>query len=329
MKFYFAPLEGLTDSIFRQLHHRFFPGVDGYYMPFLSPTLHHSLSARERRELPPAERLDAPCVPQILTKSPEDFLWAASLCRDLGYEEVNLNLGCPSGTVVAKGKGAGMLESPAALDAFLEKIFSGTPVKISVKTRLGLTGAGEFPAILEVLNRYPLAGLILHPRVQKAFYKGPVDLEAFGLALEASKCPVCYNGDICTPEDMAGLRRRFPRLEAMMIGRGFIGCPGLLSPGGTTREGLIAFHGALLEAYCDAFGNRRNAMFRLKENWQYLLCLFEGAEKLGKRLRKTTDFGEFCAITGEILENLPMRPALCPDWREKWDLQLQVSSDII
>lgn len=322
MKFYFAPLEGLTDSIYRRLHHQFFPGVDRYYMPFLSPTMHHSLSPKERRELPSADSQPFSCVPQILTKSPQDFLWAAELCRDLGYEEVNLNLGCPSGTVVSKGKGAGMLASPSGLDAFLEEIFSKSPLPISIKTRLGISDPQAFPGILAILNRYPVAGLILHPRVQKAFYKGPVDLDAFELALSASACPVCYNGDLCTPSDIAALRRRFPQLKAVMIGRGLIGCPGLLTPGGTTRQQLKDFHQALLTEYVAVFGSQRNAMFRLKENWQYLLCLFDGAEGLGKRLRKTTDFQTYCAITDEILNNLPLRPTLQPDWREKWGLQL-------
>ena len=109
MHYYFAPMEGLTDSIYRRLHHSFFGGVDRYYMPFLSPTMHRTLSAKESRELPMADSVDFVAIPQVLTKSCEDFLWAAHVICDRGYSEVNLNLGCPSGTVVAKGKGAGML----------------------------------------------------------------------------------------------------------------------------------------------------------------------------------------------------------------------------
>ena len=112
MRYYFAPMEGLTDSIYRRLHHKYFPGVDRYYMPFISPTIHRSLTHREDRELPLADSVPFTAVPQILTKVPEDFLWAAQVCRDRGYEEVNLNVGCPSGTVVSKGKGSGMLADP-------------------------------------------------------------------------------------------------------------------------------------------------------------------------------------------------------------------------
>ena len=104
MNYYFAPLEGLTDAAFRKIHHNYFPGADRYYTPFFSPTVHRALTPREARELPPADTLDTVVIPQLLTKVAEDFIWMAGQCEDLGYTEVNLNLGCPSGTVTAKGK---------------------------------------------------------------------------------------------------------------------------------------------------------------------------------------------------------------------------------
>ena len=161
MHYYFAPMEGLTDSVYRRLHHQYFGGVHRYYMPFLSPTMHRTLSAKENRELPMANSVPFAAIPQVLTKVPEDFLWAAGICRDRGYEEVNLNVGCPSGTVVAKGKGAGMLSDCDALDRFLEDVFTRSPLSISVKTRLGLTEPEEFPALLEVFNRYPIRELTI------------------------------------------------------------------------------------------------------------------------------------------------------------------------
>ena len=169
MRYYFAPLEGITDSIYRRLHHKYFPGVTCYFTPFLSPTIHRALTPREARELPPADSLGFPVVPQLLTKNPDDFLWMAAQCADLGYTQVNLNLGCPSGTVTAKGKGSGMLTDLDALDSFLYEIYSNPPLDISVKTRLGYASAEEFPAILDVYNRYPIKELTIHPRVRKQF----------------------------------------------------------------------------------------------------------------------------------------------------------------
>lgn len=314
MQYYFAPLEGLTDSIYRQLHHKYFPGIDRYYTPFFSPTVHHSLSPKEKRELPPAAKSDFQVIPQLLTRSAEDFLWMAQQCRDLGYTEVNLNLGCPSGTVTAKGKGSGMLTDPDALDSFLYTVFSRTPVEISVKTRLGFHTTQEFPVLLEIFNRYPIKELTIHPRVRDAFYSGSVELDVFGYALEGSRAPVCYNGNLCSNADVAEISRKFPSLTAVMLGRGLIGDPGMLCPGGTQVDALEGFYEALLEYYLEAFGGSRNAMFRLKENWRYLIRKFDGAEKLGKRLRKTTDLNEYKAITREIFHSCPMRDSLSPDW---------------
>jgi len=306
MRYYFAPMEGLTDSIYRRLHHKYFPGVDRYYMPFLSPTIHRQLTHKEDRELPMADSVGFVAVPQVLTKVADDFLWAAQVCRDRGYDEVNLNIGCPSGTVVSKGKGSGMLRDPGALDQFLEEIFSKSPLPISVKTRLGLEKSEEFPAILEVLNRYPIKELTVHPRVRKQFYDGSVDMEMFDYAVKNSKNPLCYNGDILMLTQAEELQKNYPQVQSVMIGRGLIADPGMLS-GGTDKAALEGFMGELMAVYEVEFGGSRNAIFRLKENWGFLHDRFEGCDKLWKRLRKTTDAAEFKSITAEIFHTLPLK----------------------
>ena len=134
----FAPLDGITKVVFRQVYHRMFGGADRYFIPFFSPTDQHILTKRDQRELDPAANAGLPVVPQVMTRRAPDFLWAAEIVADMGYTEVNLNLGCPSGTVTAKGKGAGMLTDPEALDRFLDDVFSKCPIAISVKTRLGM-----------------------------------------------------------------------------------------------------------------------------------------------------------------------------------------------
>lgn len=306
MRYYFAPMEGLTDSIYRRLHHEYFPGVDRYYMPFLSPTIHRQLTHKEDRELPMADSVDFHAVPQVLTKVPEDFLWAAEVCCDRGYKEVNLNIGCPSGTVVSKGKGSGMLRDVNTLDAFLEEIYSKSPLPISVKTRLGLEKSEEFPAILEVLNRYPIKELTVHPRVRKQFYDGTVDMEMFDYAAKNSINPLCYNGDILTLAQAEALQEKYPEIQSVMIGRGLIADPGMLS-GGTDKKALEGFMNELMAVYEVEFGGSRNAIFRLKENWGFLHSRFEGCDKLWKRLRKTTDAAEFKSITAEIFHTLPLK----------------------
>ena len=299
MRYYFAPMEGITDSIFRRTHHRYFGGVDRYYMPFISPTIHRSLTHKEDRELPMADSENFAAVPQVLTKVAEDFLWAASVCADRGYDEVNLNVGCPSGTVVSKGKGSGMLRDVNALDTFLQEIFAKSPLPISVKTRLGLEDPDEFPAILEVFNRYPITELTVHPRVRKQFYDGGIFEESFDFALKNSQNTLCFNGDIATLADISRIQEKYPQVQAIMIGRGLVGNPGMLA-GGTKVDVLEKFHNELLDIYTDAFGGGRNAMFRLKENWHFLITHFEDSEKLWKRLRKTTDLNEFRDIATQI-----------------------------
>jgi tRNA-dihydrouridine synthase len=304
MAVYFAPMEGLTDSVYRKAHHSHFPGVDAYYMPFLSPTVHRCLTPREARELPKADSVPFRAVPQLMTKVPEDFLWAAGVCRDLGYEEVNLNLGCPSGTVTAKGKGSGMLRDPESLERFLDGIFACSPLPISLKTRLGFTDPEEFPRLLEIMGHYPACKLILHPRVRQQFYDGSVHLESFRYCLENTKIPVCYNGDLNSLADVAAFRAQFPQVSDVMIGRGLIADPGMLSPGGTAPKALGAFMDDLLEQYQIAFGSTRNAMFRLKEIWRLILKAHPVNEKLQKKLLKTTDEAEYRTITKQILEEM-------------------------
>ena len=307
MRYYFAPMEGITDSIYRRLHHKYFHGADRYYMPFLSPTIHRTLTHKEDRELPVADSVPFTAVPQILTKVSEDFLWAARVCADRGYDEVNLNIGCPSGTVVSKGKGSGMLRDVNALDAFLDAVYRESPLPVSVKTRLGLESPDEFPAILEVLNRYPIKELTIHPRVRKQFYDGNVHMAMFDYAVANSRNPLCYNGDILSLSQAEALQRRYPAVEAVMIGRGLIADPGLLR-GCTDKESLEGFLTELLEVYEVEFGGSRNAMFRMKENWGFLHSRFEGSDKLWKALRKTTDVSEFKSLSAQILHTCPFRP---------------------
>lgn len=313
MKIYFAPLEGITDSVYRRVHRKYFPGVDKYFTPFFSPTVHRALTPKEARELPPADTLDATVVPQILAKNAADFLWFAGKCAELGYQEVNLNLGCPSGTVFSKGKGSGMLRDLDNLDRFLEEIYAGAPLPISVKTRIGVESPDEFPALLAIFNRYPIFELTVHPRVRTQLYRGKPSMEVFDFCVENSASPLCYNGDLCSQRDIAAFSERYPSCQRVMLGRGLIADPGMVCAVPATRQQLQSFVDELTDAYVAAFGSERNTMFRMKENWFYLLHKFEDSERLGKRLRKTTDLREYKAITREIFETLPMRAEIDPN----------------
>lgn len=249
MRYYYAPMEGLTDSIYRKLHNKLYPGLDRYYTPFLSPTAHRCLTPKEKREIPEIDTLDYCLIPQVLTKNSEDFLWLAQQCAELGYNEVNLNLGCPSGTVTAKGKGSGMLKDPDALDAFLFQIFNSTPLPVSIKTRIGFSSPDEFRKLLTVYNQYPICELIIHPRVRAQFYNGSVEMEIFDHAIKESKNPLCYNGNISSENDIKALASKYPMLESVMVGRGLIADPGMLCPENNTLETLRKFHDEIGRAH--------------------------------------------------------------------------------
>ncbi len=319
MKFYFAPMEGITDHVFRRTHHQYFPGIDKYFTPFLSPTQDGRFPNRALRDVLAEENTGLPVVPQLLTRHAADFLWAARQLAEMGYSEINLNLGCPSGTVVAKGKGSGLLADPAALERFLDEIFAHTPVPVSIKTRLGMKEPEEFFHLLEIYNQYPIHELTVHARVRTDFYRVPVRQEAFGWALQGSKNPVCCNGDLITPEQLSTFEARFPESPAVMLGRGLVADPALVrrARGGAPadRSTLRRYHDALLDGYSSVFGSRRNALGRMKEIWFYHNCLFEGGESYMKKLRKTTDPTEYRDLTDRIFAELPLRSeGAFPQW---------------
>ena len=272
--------------------------------------MHHCFTRRELAEAMPEHNRGLSAVPQILTKDPEDFLWAAGELQAMGYEEVNLNLGCPSGTVTAKGKGAGFLARPRELDCFLEEVFEKCPVGVSVKTRLGMEDPAEFEGLLDIFNRYPIRELIIHPRVRRDLYKGPVRMEAFQRALSRSRNPVCYNGDLRAPAQCEALTETCPGIRGIMLGRGLLADPGLAGKcrglPGASRQRLESFYGELTEAYIRSFGSERNAMLRLKELWSYQRLLFKDSDKLWKMLRKTQDFSEFQRILRRFFTELEL-----------------------
>ena len=305
----FAPLDGITKIVFRQVWSRYFGGVDRYFIPFFSPTPHHLMTPRDLREVDYIHNANLPSVPQVMTKNADDFLWACDVLKDMGYTEVNLNLGCPSGTVTAKGKGSGMLRDPAVLDAFLDAVFSHAEGPVSVKTRLGVSSPDEFAAILDIYDRYPICELTIHPRVMRQLYRGQADRAAFAEALPRCTMPVCYNGDVTTPEELRALETQFPQLSGIMIGRGFIADPALLrrARGGTgaSREELRGYLDDLYHGYTELFGSAGCAVSRMKAHWFYLIHRFAGSEKLEKQLRKAREPWEYEVLVNQIF-TLPM-----------------------
>lgn len=310
MKIYFAPLEGVTDEIYRRAHFECFGGPEKYYIPFLSPTQHFTFSSREQKAMSPEENRGIPVVAQVLTKNAEHFVEMASRLRDFGYTEVNLNAGCPSGTVTAKGKGSGMLRDKAHLRAFCDEVFSKCPLPVSIKTRIGYESPDEWEELIDIYRDYPLSEIILHMRTREEFYKGRPHTELVQSALDAFSFPVVYNGDVFYPEDAQDIVSRFPALSGLMLGRGLVANPALarVLKGGAPaeKEDLRAFHDRLYRKYLEAWP--KNAVIgHMCEIMVYMSCMFESPNKLLKTLRKSRSLTEYEENAKRIFDEMPMR----------------------
>lgn len=292
MNYYLAPLEGITGYVYRNAYHEVFHNIDKYFTPFLSPTQHNKLTSREKNDVIPEHNQRMYVVPQILTNQYEYFLNTVKQLQAFGYEEVNLNLGCPSKTVVTKKKGAGFLQDPKQLEQFLDEIFEKSPISISIKTRIGMESPEEFPVLMKIFNQYPVKELIIHPRVQTDYYKNTPHLETYAYAKEVATMPLCYNGDIFSVEDFNCYQQQFPDQTSWMLGRGIIGNPALLGQiiNGTlpNKEELKRFHDKIYEGYEETISGEKNLLFKMKEIWFYMGNLFVDSQKAMKQIKKAT-----------------------------------------
>ncbi|MBO7709197.1 MAG: tRNA-dihydrouridine synthase family protein [Lachnospiraceae bacterium] len=311
MKCYFAPMEGVTTAAFRRVHHRMFPGTDRYYTPFLTITRTHSFTTKERREIDPELNRGIPLAIQLQASDAADFVWAVRYLETLGYTEVNLNLGCPASTAVSRGRGAGMLADPEKLDRFFDASFqelerAGSMMAITVKTRIGLRDPEEAPRLLEVYNRYPIRELIIHPRLRTDYYGGSPRLDIFSDWIRESRHPVCYNGDITTLHAYEELKKKFPELSCVMIGRGLLRDPALVRQihGGMplTEQELEAYMKAVLESWIGTGIGAENAIWRMKELWSYLRPVFPDADKGFRKLRKAKRLPEYEEAAAQIFQ---------------------------
>ncbi|MEK6263645.1 MAG: tRNA-dihydrouridine synthase family protein [Clostridium sp.] len=291
MNFYFAPMEGLTGYIYRNAHNAFFNNIDKYFSPFIVANQSESFKTRELNDILPENNQGLVLIPQLLTNNAKDFIHTSKKIKQLGYNEINLNLGCPSGTVVSKNKGAGFLSKKEELNVFLDEIFSESITKISLKTRLGKDEPEEFYDLIEIFNKYPLEELIIHPRTQKDFYKNKPNLKIFKEALILSKNPVCYNGDIFTIKDYKAFSADVPSVDTLMVGRGLLRNPGFTSyitdNTKLEKELLKDFHDKIYEDYKRILFGDRNVLFKMKELWFYMIPVFSDNIKYAKKIRKS------------------------------------------
>lgn len=299
MKFYFAPFEGISWYLYRNLAAKHFEAADCYVTPFIAPNQMRKMRESDQKDILPENNRDLHVIPQLIGNRADELIDTANQIYEMGYQEINLNFGCPSKTVVAKRKGAGILRDTDRMEKFLYEVFEGLSdhMNISIKTRIGLNGADEWEEILDIFNHFPISELIIHARVQKDFYHGKPNWDAISYALLNSKNPVCYNGDIYTVKDYQKLLHTFPTLQSVMLGRGMLSNPALLEEiketGRLDKKRMKDFHDDLLKVYQNYLSGEVHVLHKMKEMWQYWALVFDKGGTYYKKIGKTKSLAEY------------------------------------
>ena len=314
MKIYFAPLEGITGYVFRNAYEKYYGGIDRYFTPFISPHTKKLMDTREKRDILPENNKGLNIVPQVLTNKVEDLIdICQQLKEDYGYEEVNLNLGCPSKTVTTKGKGSGFLQTPEEMDEFFERFFKVADVKLSIKTRIGYWDVEEAERLFHMYERYPFEEVIIHPRLGVQMYQGTPYYDVFENYLSRTKHSLCYNGDINTLEQLKALDVKWEKCDKFMLGRGLIARPGLLkreiSESETIDSAILSqeewntfkhFHDEIVDGYDAYMCGDRNTLFKMKELWTWWAVMFPRQEKILKKIKKANDLREYKLLVNSL-----------------------------
>ena len=301
---YLAPMEGLTTYIYRNAYNRCFGGIDKYFTPFISSG---KMNSREINEILPEHNEDMCVVPQILTNRAEEFLRITEQLAAFGYKSVNINLGCPSGTVTAKKRGAGFLGVPEQLDEFLYTIFEKSSLRISIKTRIGISSEEEWDGLLSIYSKYPIEELIIHPRLQQEQYKDTPHKKAYKKANDTLQIPLCYNGDIHSSQDFSTLLSEIPDVSCIMLGRGILKDPYLVHKlrGNINtvpnKDTIKEFHNEIFTRYTEIMSGETPVLYKMKDLWTYLSQSFTTSEKYLKKIRKANNFADYKAAVDNLL----------------------------
>ncbi len=277
-----APMQGLTEVLFRRVYEECFPGAIRLSVsPFISLTHNLQHSKGKAKEslladvLPENNIGSIPVVPQILGKESGEFVEMSNILYDLGYREMNWNIGCPMRNITGKHRGSGILPYPDEVREILDNTVPRMKLQLSIKMRIGLRSKDEIFALIPILNDYPLSSVTIHPRTGRQQYTGVPDLDTFGEALHLIKHPVIYNGDIRTPDDARRIKARFPEVSDIMVGRGVLYRPTLplelngQHPDSTTKL-ASRFINHLMEEIKVTLPTEQSILRKTKEYWSLL-----------------------------------------------------------
>ena len=305
-----APLRGFTDYIYRNAFQRHFHGFDSALAPFISAISVERCKPSHIRDILPENNRSLPVMPQIMTNRARDFLNLAGMLKDIGYDTVNWNLGCPYPMVAKKKRGCGLLPHPELIEAFLDLVCRELPDRVSIKMRLGRYHSEEIRRLIPILNRYPLAEVIVHPRTGKQMYTGDIDLDAFEFCLGSIRHRVIYNGDITSRDDFNELFDRYGKtVSGWMIGRGALIDPflpaaikGDSGSGGDKLDRFKRFYAELFECYGELLKGPGHLLDRMKGFWKYFSKAFENGRAIEKKVHRTHRLEQYLKIVDRFFQ---------------------------
>jgi tRNA-dihydrouridine synthase len=306
-----SPLQGFTDFRFRNAFHRYFGGIDTFYSPYIKLNGKLVIKGSYERDILPENNTTLEVIPQIITNDAEEFLFVAKYVQQLGYKELNWNLGCPYPMVAKCGMGSGLISNTSQIEHILKRVHTETDIIVSMKMRMGYENPNEILDVFPIIEQYPIKNIAIHARIGKQLYKGGVDLDSFQKCLDTSKQKIYYNGDITSVEKFRMMQERFPSIDHWMIGRGLIADPFLPSmiKNNTTEypknklEIFEAFHDTIYQEYDAYLSGPTPIRMKMLGFWEYFSESFSNPQKTFKKIKKAGNSKNYEAAVKEIFKN--------------------------
>ncbi|WP_396142068.1 tRNA dihydrouridine synthase [Flavobacterium sp.] len=306
-----SPLQGFTDFRFRNAFHRYFGGIDAFYSPYIKLNGKLVIKGSYERDILPENNTTLEVIPQIITNDAEEFLFVANYVQQLGYKELNWNLGCPYPMVAKCGMGSGLISNTSQIEHILKRVHNETDIIVSMKMRMGYENPSEILDVFPILEQYPIKNIAIHARIGKQLYKGGVDLDSFQKCLDTSKQKIYYNGDITSVEKFRMMQERFPSIDHWMIGRGLIADPFLPSmiKNNTTEypknklEIFEAFHDTIYQEYDAYLSGPTPIRMKMLGFWEYFSESFSNPQKTFKKIKKAGNSKNYEIAVKEIFKN--------------------------
>ena len=306
-----SPLQGFTDFRFRNAQNKLFGGIDTFYSPYIRLNGKMVVKRSYERDLLPENNLGLEVIPQVITNDADEFLFVANYVRELGYKELNWNLGCPYPMVTKSGMGSGLINNPDKINHILDRAHSETDIIVSIKMRLGYENSEEILDVLPILDTYPIKNIAIHARTGKQLYKGGVHLDAFQQCIDSTIHKLYYNGDITSVAKFHEMQQRFPSINHWMIGRGLISDPFLPSmiKNNTSEypankiELFSAFHDTLYAIYSESLSGSTHILLKMYHLWEYFSVTFSNPHKILKKIKKAQSIRNYEAAVEEIFKN--------------------------